>query len=238
MVCVSGVLGVKVSIKRHAELLKSLAVVLKKAMPQLTPLRLLYSMPPPPSSATQGAAASLEVAASVAPSAAMAGELGGGELGGGELGMELGGLFRGAGGGEGLLYIGSGATQQTCGAGFHACSCFLPTMERTALDFSNRDIATWNRELLAACGAFARSYYIDEAQVLGGSLPGFLGPNIKVRLLSRKESAAPKERPMKTRRRGGSREAARDIISATHSDMPRCRMAWPRLPGRVSHSES
>ena len=189
MVCVSGVLGVKVSIKRHAELLKSLAVVLKKAMPQLTPLRLLYSMPPPPSSATQGAAASLEVAASVAPSAAMAGELGGGELG-----TELGGLFRGAGGGEGLLYIGSGATQQTCGAGFHACSCFLPTMERTALDFSNRDIATWNRELLAACGAFARSYYIDEAQVLGGSLPGFLGPNIKVRLLSRKESAAPKKK--------------------------------------------
>jgi hypothetical protein len=144
MVCVSGVLAVKVSIKRHAELLKSLAVVLKKPMPQLTPLRLLYSTAPP--AATAG---------------------------------ELGGLFRGAGGGEGLLYIGSGATQQTCGAGFHACSFFLPTMERTALDFSNRDIATWNRELLAACGAFARSYYIDEAQVLGGALPGFLGPNTK-----------------------------------------------------------
>ena len=38
-------------------------------------------------------------------------------------------------------------------------------------------------------------------------------------------SAAPKERPMKRRRRGGSREAAKEIISATHSDMPRCRMA-------------
>ena len=73
-----------------------------------------------------------------------------------------------------MVYIGSGATQQTCGAGFHACSFFLPTMERTALDFSNRDIATWNKELLAACGAFARSYYIDEAQVLGGALPGAL----------------------------------------------------------------
>ena len=48
MVCVSGVLGVKVAIKRHAELLKSLALVLKKPMAQLTPLRLLYSPPDTP----------------------------------------------------------------------------------------------------------------------------------------------------------------------------------------------
>ena len=192
MVCVSGLLAVKGSIKRHAELLKSLALVLKKPMPQLTPLRLLYSVPSPPSPATQGAAAAgVEGATSAAPRAATAGE--------------LDGLFRGAGGGEGLLYIGSGATQQTCGAGFHACSFFLPTMERTALDFSNRDIATWNRELLAACGAFARSYYIDEAQVLGGALPGSFGPNIKVRLLSRKDSAAPKKKEEDTEEGGGKK---------------------------------
>ena len=43
---------------------------------------------------------------------------------------------------------------------------------------------------------------------------------------------------MKRRRRGGSRDAASEIISASHSDMPRCRTAWPRLPGRVSQSES
>ena len=179
MVCVSGVLAVKVAIKRHAELLKSLALVLKKPMPQLTPLRLLYSPPDTaPSSLHPLPSPAAHSAPAAAPPAATAGE--------------LAGLFRGAGGGEGLLYIGSGATQQTCGAGFHACSFFLPTMERTALDFSNRDIATWNKELLAACGALARSYYIDEAQVLGGALPGVLGPNVKVRLLSRKESAAPK----------------------------------------------
>ena len=172
MVCVSGVLAVKVAIKRHAELLKSLALVLKKPMPQLTPLRLLYSPPGTPPSAPHALPSpAAHSAPAAAPPAATAGE--------------LAGLFRGAGGGEGLVSIGSGATQQTCGAGFHACSFFLPTMERTALDFSNRDIATWNKELLAACGAFARSYYIDEAQVLGGALPGALGPNVKVRLLSR-----------------------------------------------------
>ncbi|KAJ2913257.1 hypothetical protein MD484_g7175, partial [Candolleomyces efflorescens] len=56
------------------------------------------------------------------------------------------------------VFIGH-STAQTTGIGGHMASRFIPTVEREAIDFMDRNIAVWNKELLRVGGILARSAY-------------------------------------------------------------------------------
>ena len=63
------------------------------------------------------------------------------------------------------------------------------TTERISLDFQGRECSLWNRELLMAAGAVARSYQEDQEKSLAvGSLEGW-GVQVKV-LTKKKDSPA------------------------------------------------
>lgn len=53
-------------------------------------------------------------------------------------------------------------TQQTTGCSASVAAAFIPTVERESLDFVDRALAIWNRELLAVCGILARLVYEDD----------------------------------------------------------------------------
>ncbi|RXW23364.1 hypothetical protein EST38_g2483 [Candolleomyces aberdarensis] len=61
------------------------------------------------------------------------------------------------------VFIGH-STAQTTGIGGHMASRFIPTVEREAIDFMDRNIAVWNRELVRVGGILARSAYEYELQ--------------------------------------------------------------------------
>ncbi|KAI9454957.1 hypothetical protein HD554DRAFT_2149343 [Boletus coccyginus] len=56
------------------------------------------------------------------------------------------------------IFIGH-ATAQTTGIGGHMASYFIPTVERESIDLVDRNIATWNRELLYVGGFLCRTVY-------------------------------------------------------------------------------
>ncbi|TFK25484.1 hypothetical protein FA15DRAFT_703591 [Coprinopsis marcescibilis] len=56
------------------------------------------------------------------------------------------------------VFIGH-STAQTTGIGGHMAARFIPTVEREAIDFMDRNIAVWNKELLAVGGILSRAAY-------------------------------------------------------------------------------
>lgn len=132
---------------RIADTLLQLSKTYRKPMPDRTTLRLLY---PPIASSTAGS--------------------GGGGGSGVAAGISIGEVFEKVccADGDGRLYIGIGRTDQTTGCGVHVCGQFLPTMERTAVDLSDRDALLWNKELLTIAGGVAAAYYLEEQTILSG----------------------------------------------------------------------
>ncbi|KAJ3533672.1 hypothetical protein NMY22_g7241 [Coprinellus aureogranulatus] len=61
------------------------------------------------------------------------------------------------------IFIGH-STAQTTGIGGHMASRFIPTVERESIDFMDRNIAVWNKELLHVGGTLARAAYEFELQ--------------------------------------------------------------------------
>lgn len=64
---------------------------------------------------------------------------------------------------QGRVFIGF-PTHQTTGCCCHMASRFIPTVERESIDFADRYISVWNKELLAAGGLLARMVYNDEME--------------------------------------------------------------------------
>lgn len=62
---------------------------------------------------------------------------------------------------QGRVFIGF-PTHQTTGCCCHMASRFIPTVERESIDFADRYISIWNKELLAVGGLLARMVYNDE----------------------------------------------------------------------------
>ena len=90
-------------------------------------------------------------------------------------------------GGNGHIFIGAGRSDQRCGAGFNVAGKFLVTTERISLDFQGRECSLWNRELLMAAGAVARSYQEDQEKSLAvGSLEGW---GVQVKVLTKKKNS-------------------------------------------------
>ena len=86
----------------------------------------------------------------------------------------------------GRIYVGIGRTEQTCGSGFHLCAQLLPTMERTALDLSNRDGTYWNTQLVGVAGSVALDFFIDEERLHSHrGLPSFVGMAKPMKLLTK-----------------------------------------------------
>ncbi|KAG0933842.1 hypothetical protein G6F57_009475 [Rhizopus arrhizus] len=64
---------------------------------------------------------------------------------------------------QGCVFIGF-PTHQTTGCCCHMASRFIPTVERESIDFADRYISIWNKELLAVGGLLARLVYNDEME--------------------------------------------------------------------------
>ncbi|EDR11411.1 uncharacterized protein LACBIDRAFT_313549 [Laccaria bicolor S238N-H82] len=60
--------------------------------------------------------------------------------------------------GAARVFIGH-ATAQTTGVGGHVAARFIPTVERESIDFMDRNVSLWNKELLYVGGFLARSAY-------------------------------------------------------------------------------
>ncbi|KAF8160987.1 hypothetical protein B0H34DRAFT_699011 [Crassisporium funariophilum] len=60
--------------------------------------------------------------------------------------------------GAARVFIGH-STAQTTGIGGHMAGRFIPTVERESIDFMDRNVAIWNKELLYVGGLLARSAY-------------------------------------------------------------------------------
>ncbi|KAI9250278.1 hypothetical protein BY458DRAFT_559759 [Sporodiniella umbellata] len=64
---------------------------------------------------------------------------------------------------QGCIFIGF-PTHQTTGCSCHMASRFIPTVERESIDFVDRYISIWNKELLAVGGLLSRLVYNDEME--------------------------------------------------------------------------
>lgn len=62
---------------------------------------------------------------------------------------------------QGRIFIGF-ATHQTTGCCSHMAARFIPTVERESIDFADRYISIWNKELLAVGGLLCRIVYDNE----------------------------------------------------------------------------
>ncbi|KAI9024779.1 hypothetical protein DFJ74DRAFT_666285 [Hyaloraphidium curvatum] len=62
---------------------------------------------------------------------------------------------------QGSVIIGF-RTQQTTGCSASMAAAFIPTVERESLDFVDRALAIWNKELLSMCGLLARLIFEDD----------------------------------------------------------------------------
>ncbi|KAG6829550.1 hypothetical protein H0H92_004219 [Tricholoma furcatifolium] len=67
------------------------------------------------------------------------------------------------GSGATRIFIGH-ATGQTTGIGGHMAARFIPTVERESIDLMDRNVATWNKELLFVGGFLARAAYEIEME--------------------------------------------------------------------------
>ncbi|QRW26603.1 protein-histidine kinase [Rhizoctonia solani] len=75
--------------------------------------------------------------------------------------------------GHARVFIGH-ATSQTTGIGGHASAQFIPTVERESIDFINRDISSWNKELLYIGGLLARAVYEIELTYINELWPSIM----------------------------------------------------------------
>ncbi|KAI8974636.1 hypothetical protein BDB01DRAFT_805850 [Pilobolus umbonatus] len=64
---------------------------------------------------------------------------------------------------QGRVFIGF-PTHQTTGCCCHMASRFIPTVERESIDFADRYISVWNKELLCVGGLLARMVYNDDME--------------------------------------------------------------------------
>jgi hypothetical protein len=67
---------------------------------------------------------------------------------------------------QGRIFVGF-PTHQTTGFCGHVAGQFIPTVERESLDFVDKRIEVWNRELLSIAGLLARMIYEDELAQIG-----------------------------------------------------------------------
>lgn len=75
---------------------------------------------------------------------------------------------------QGRIFIGF-PTHQTTGCCCHMASRFIPTVERESIDFADRYISIWNKELLAVGGLLARMVYNDEMDQIARLYPELVG---------------------------------------------------------------
>ncbi|KAG0163756.1 hypothetical protein DFQ28_010199 [Apophysomyces sp. BC1034] len=66
---------------------------------------------------------------------------------------------------QGRIFIGF-PTHQTTGCCSHMAARFIPTVERESIDFADRYISVWNKELLAMGGLLSRLVYDDEMETI------------------------------------------------------------------------
>ncbi|KAK3823313.1 MAG: hypothetical protein J3Q66DRAFT_295609, partial [Benniella sp.] len=67
---------------------------------------------------------------------------------------------------QGKIFVGF-PTHQTTGFCGHVAGRFIPTVERESLDFVDKYIKVWNRELLSVVGLLSRMIYEDELGQIG-----------------------------------------------------------------------
>ncbi|PPQ99714.1 hypothetical protein CVT24_009697 [Panaeolus cyanescens] len=75
------------------------------------------------------------------------------------------------GAGLARIFIGH-STAQTTGLGGHMAGRFIPTVERESIDFMDRNVAVWNKELLHIGGFLARSAYEMELDTVKAQWEG------------------------------------------------------------------
>ncbi|KAF7726033.1 hypothetical protein EC973_009098 [Apophysomyces ossiformis] len=66
---------------------------------------------------------------------------------------------------QGRVFIGF-PTHQTTGCCCHMAARFIPTVERESIDFADRYVSVWNKELLAMGGHLSRLVYDDEIDAI------------------------------------------------------------------------
>jgi hypothetical protein len=80
---------------------------------------------------------------------------------------------------QGRVFIGF-PTHQTTGCCCHMASRFIPTVERESIDFADRYISIWNKELLAVGGLLARMVYNDEMEQITRLYRELVGYDVEV----------------------------------------------------------
>ncbi|OBZ84104.1 hypothetical protein A0J61_07846 [Choanephora cucurbitarum] len=80
---------------------------------------------------------------------------------------------------QGRVFIGF-PTHQTTGCCCHMASRFIPTVERESIDFADRYISIWNKELLAVGGLLSRLVYNDEMEQIARLYRELVGQQTEV----------------------------------------------------------
>ncbi|KAI8351189.1 hypothetical protein BD560DRAFT_450089, partial [Blakeslea trispora] len=80
---------------------------------------------------------------------------------------------------QGRVFIGF-PTHQTTGCCCHMASRFIPTVERESIDFADRYISVWNKELLAVGGLLSRLVYNDEMEQIARLYRELVGQQTEV----------------------------------------------------------
>ncbi|KIM45164.1 hypothetical protein M413DRAFT_428973 [Hebeloma cylindrosporum] len=92
--------------------------------------------------------------------------------------------------GAARVFIGH-STAQSTGVGGHVAARFIPTVERESIDFMDRNVAVWNKELLYVGGLLSRAVYEFELSTVrqhwetAGSGNGPLGEEMQRSLIGR-----------------------------------------------------
>ncbi|KAF9562769.1 hypothetical protein CPC08DRAFT_749290 [Agrocybe pediades] len=92
--------------------------------------------------------------------------------------------------GAARVFIGH-STAQSTGIGGHISARFIPTVERESIDFMDRNVAVWNRELLYVGGFLSRAAYefellsVKETWGTATSGPDSPDPDVRTRLTAR-----------------------------------------------------
>ncbi|KAI8369380.1 uncharacterized protein BYT42DRAFT_617411 [Radiomyces spectabilis] len=80
---------------------------------------------------------------------------------------------------QGRIFIGF-PTHQTTGCCSHMAARFIPTVERESIDFADRYLSLWNKELLAVGGTLSRIIYNDTMDEINMHYRELIGSEIEV----------------------------------------------------------
>ncbi|CAO3598362.1 unnamed protein product [Absidia cylindrospora] len=80
---------------------------------------------------------------------------------------------------QGRVFIGF-PTHQTTGCCSHMAARFIPTVERESIDFADRYLSVWNKELLSVGGLLSRLVYNDEMDQVDALYQELVGPVTEV----------------------------------------------------------